>query len=63
MGTDMRIVDAIWTPRVNVYRVACGCGRDFQHPADRWSVRCPVCGAWRNLARLRWAWGKERGVE
>jgi hypothetical protein len=37
-------VDAYWTPQVNIYYLLCTCGEIFQHRADRWLARCPVCG-------------------
>jgi len=49
----MRIVDAKWTPRVNMLIIKCtACDRRFEHRADRWQVRCE-CGQERHLGALR----------
>ena len=48
----MKIVDARWTPRVNMLVIVCDCGHEFEHRADRWRVRCP-CGRQGHLAVLR----------
>lgn len=52
----MEIVEARWTPRVNLLRVRCGCGKEHEHRADRWTVRCPHCGALDHLGSLRAAY-------
>jgi len=39
----MKIIDAIWTPQVNLYVVLCDCGKEFRHRTDRWSIQCPFC--------------------
>ena len=39
-----RIVDAYWTPNRNILKLKCSdCGKVFDHPTDRWTVRCPTC--------------------
>lgn len=39
----IRILDAYWTPRVNILAIECGCGKRSRHPANiRW-FRCK-CG-------------------
>ena len=48
----MKIVGARWTPRVNMLVIVCDCGREFEHRADRWRVRC-TCGCQGHLAELR----------
>ncbi len=40
----MKIVGARWGPTVNILKIMCSCGQEFQHRADRWRVRCPECG-------------------
>ncbi len=39
----MQIVDAYWTPRVNIYIIQCRCGARFHSPVDLWWHRCPHC--------------------
>ena len=56
----MHIVDASWTRTVNALSILCRCGRLIMHRADRWTVRCPKCGATENLARLRERWVAEQ---
>ena len=51
----MRIMSAYWTARVNMLRIKCECTARFDHPADRWKVRCPF-GHTANLGPLRDAW-------
>lgn len=46
------IMDARWTPRVNVLTVLCGCGQRFDHRADRRRVSC-ACGNGSDLHRIR----------
>ncbi len=40
----MDIVDAEWTPRVNMLIVRCQCRQLFKHPANRRVAICPSCG-------------------
>lgn len=49
----MKIVDARWTPQVNMYVVQCECGTKFEHRSDRWRATCPRCGASVNVQELR----------
>ena len=49
---SLRIVDARWTPVVNMLLIQCDCGRTFEHRADRWNVRC-TCGRRENIHWLR----------
>ena len=49
----MEILDARWTPTVNMYKIRCGLGHEFEHRADRWRVECPVCGLRDHMHRLR----------
>ena len=57
----MRIVGALWTPRVNYICIACPCGREteeradilFDVRADRWWITCPRCKRRENMATLR----------
>jgi len=39
----MQIIDAKWTPRVNLLKIKCPCGNEFWYRADRWRVKCPEC--------------------
>lgn len=38
----MRIIDSKWTEEVNLLLLACPCGAQFWHRADRWKPRCPA---------------------
>lgn len=49
----MEIVDAEWTPKVNMLVIECSCGKTFKHRADRWRPKCPECGATGHLTQLR----------
>lgn len=51
----MRIVGARWTPAVNVLDIGCECGRQFEHRADHWIVRCS-CGRSESIEELRNLW-------
>ena len=49
-----KIIDAKWTPKMNLLVVRCGgCDAIFNHRSDRWTVRCPRCGKQGHLARMR----------
>lgn len=39
----MKLLDAEWTPQVNLLVVQCECGRIFKTRVDRWTVVCPKC--------------------
>ena len=49
----MHIIDVVWTPKVNLLVIQCDCGGAFQHPSNRWTVRCPNCNTTQNIALLR----------
>lgn len=49
----MKIVGARWTPGINMMVIACSCGRQFEHRADRWIVHCPQCKRQEHLGSLR----------
>lgn len=53
----MKLLDARWTPDVNMLLVGCDCRRTFDHRADRWTIKCD-CGAQANLSDLREAYHK-----
>ena len=53
------IIDATWTPKVNVLLIKCGrCYDEFRFPANRVNVSCPQCGSYDNMHRI-----KSRGAE
>jgi len=54
----MKIVDACWTPKVNILIVECPCGETIRHPSNRWSVKCK-CGNVGHLSVLRDIYVKE----
>ena len=39
----MKIIDAEWTPEINMLLIKCNCGREFWWRADRINVRCSKC--------------------
>ena len=49
----MQLLDAVWTPKINMVVIECDCGFMFQRRADMWKVVCPRCGKYDNLAVLR----------
>ena len=50
----MRIISARWEPTCNILTIECKeCGCVFDHPGNRWHVRCPKCRNLRHLQRLR----------
>lgn len=50
----LQILDAIWTPRVNLLVIRCSaCRRHFTHRADRWMAVCPTCKSASHLSLLR----------
>ena len=51
--SQVKIVDAEWTPQINMMVILCDCGVRFRHRADRWHVRCPQCGRRDHLRELR----------
>jgi len=50
---QMKILDARWTPQVNMLKIACTCGTEFEHRADRWNIRCPYCGQKAHIGAMR----------
>ena len=40
----MQLLDAVWTPKINMVVIECDCGFMFQRRADMWKVVCPRCG-------------------
>ena len=50
----MNIVDAKWTPRVNLYGIQCHkCKTIFYYRVDRWRIKCEACGATISSNELR----------
>ena len=50
----MQIIDAKWTPKVNLLKIKCRrCGNEFWHRADRWRVKCPECNYEDHLGPIR----------
>ena len=39
----MEVLDAYWTPRVNILFVQCACGEIFEVRANKRWVSCPKC--------------------
>jgi len=49
----MQLIDAKWTPKVNLLKIKCRCGNEFWHRADRWRVKCPECDYEDHLGPIR----------
>lgn len=49
----MTIVDAYWTPAVNILKIQCDCGHMFYQRSDRQNVKCSNCKATQNLHAIR----------
>lgn len=49
----MKIINARWTPKVNMLIIRCDCGHEFEHRADRWGVKCLNCKRQEHLQRMR----------
>ena len=49
----MKIINAVWTPDINILIIKCACGNKIRHRADSWNVRCLKCQAIGNLKQLR----------
>lgn len=49
----MKLIDAAWTPTVNMLKIKCDCGYEFMRRSDRQNVRCPHCGRMDNLHCMR----------
>jgi len=50
---SMKIIDAKWTPKVNLLKIKCSCGEEFWHRADRWTLQCPRCGQREGIVAVR----------
>jgi hypothetical protein len=48
----MVIINAVWTPKINLLLIGCQCGKLLWHRTDRWKVQCP-CGRTENLGVIR----------
>lgn len=60
IGTTIRLLDARWTPQINVLRFVCvRHGYLWEARADRWRVCCPA-GHEENLGLLREAYCGEK---
>jgi hypothetical protein len=54
---DHKIIDAKWTPQVNMYVIKCGkCLAIFDYRCDRWTFKCPTCGSQGSTSKLRDEW-------
>lgn len=40
---DMKIIDVRWTPTMNILKIRCDCGKEFERRADKVKVTCPSC--------------------
>jgi len=49
----MKIIDARWTPQINILLILCTCGNTFEHRADRWRCRCFNCHREERLDKIR----------
>jgi acetone carboxylase gamma subunit len=49
----LTIANAIWEPAIVMLVIQCSCGHQFNHRADRWRVRCLVCGEEDSLEMIR----------
>jgi len=49
----IEIVDAKWTPQVNMYIMRCGRGHTWEHRSDRWWARCPICNEAGHTHKIR----------
>ena len=47
---SMKIIDARWTPEVNLLKIKCSCGEEFWH---RWTLQCPECGRQEGIITVR----------
>jgi len=39
----MKVIGARWTEKVNILKLRCDCGVEFEHPANRKWAECPAC--------------------
>ena len=56
----MKIVGSRWSSRANEIKLRCDCDEEFYHWANRWMVKCPVCGRVEHLQDLRERWFLDR---
>jgi hypothetical protein len=49
----MEILDAHWTPKVNILKIQCDCGNQFLHRADKTTIVCPACKRIENCLKLK----------
>jgi len=49
----MKIIDARWTPRINMLLIKCWCSYEFWHQSNRWRAKCGKCGSENNLGKIR----------
>jgi len=49
----MKIIDAYWTPKINILTIQCSCGTLFKSRADRIRVICPKCDKVGNMFRIK----------
>lgn len=55
---SFEIIDARWTSKVNIIKIKCSCGKEFETRADRNKVLCPKCGNRGILIKLK---GEQHG--
>jgi hypothetical protein len=58
----MTIIDAVWTPVVNMLVLRCRCGVSTHHRADRWRVVCEGCRASAHLGAIRAEYVRRGGL-
>jgi Zn finger protein HypA/HybF involved in hydrogenase expression len=49
----MDIIDVRWDFKVNMLKIKCYCGEEYEHRADRWKMQCPKCGKRADLFQAR----------
>ena len=59
----MQLIDAKWTPKVNLLKIRCPCGNEFWHRADRRKVKCPECDYDWHLGAIREQYRLEKTKE
>jgi len=50
---ELKLIDAKWSPRVNILIIQCDCGSVINHAADKVLIHCVLCRAYKNLHKLR----------
>jgi len=50
---EIVVKDTKWTPQGNVLRIRCDCGEHFPMDADKWYEKCPYCGRWADMKKMR----------